>query len=321
MIKTTRIYDWVRLLLCNMIWGSQFVVYKVVQRQVGPVFAVLFPITFATVLLFPIVRRERRRTAKPGGSSVPVKDILQFILIGACGVVPAQLFVAWGVRYSLASNAALMALGLPIFTAIIAYFILGERMTAVRWWSFALAIAGVAECSGIRWGEVNLTGSKYLLGNFMFFISMNCSAFYNTYSKRLLRRYSPLEVLFRSYCVVVIVMLPIALLTEPQTFRNLSNFTPAVWAGFFVLAVCSYFLAMLMYLSVLTRLDATQAGLASYLMPFFGLIAAFAVLHERLTKSMIFGGLLVLAGTLLVTLYEGKQKRQLAAGGAEGGTP
>jgi drug/metabolite transporter (DMT)-like permease len=298
-----------------MIWGTQFVVYKVVQRQAGPVFAALFPISIATFLLIPIVLRERRQTVHLGGSPAPGKDILHFILIGVFGQVLTQLFVAWGVRLTLASNAALLALGLPIFTAIMAYIFLGERMTPVRWWSFALAIAGVVECSGIHWGEVNLAGSKYLIGNLMFLIAMNASAFYNTYSKRLLRRHSPLEVLFKSYCVVVVVMLPIAILTEPQTFRNVPNFTASVWLGFFLLAVFQYFLAMLMFLSVLTRLDATQAGLSNYLISFFGLITAFIVLHERLTKFMIFGGLLVLASTLLVTIYEGKQKSRPAASG------
>jgi drug/metabolite transporter (DMT)-like permease len=185
------------LLVCNMILGSQFVIYKVISRQAGPVFAALSPITIATLLLIPIVSRKRRKTAAPDGSFTPRKDIFRFILVGVFGQVAAQLFVAWGVRFTLASNAALLALGLPIFTAIMAYLLLGERMTPVRWWSFALAIAGIMECSGIRWGEVNLTGSKYLVGNLMFFCAINASASYNTYSKKLLRRYSPLEVLFR----------------------------------------------------------------------------------------------------------------------------
>lgn len=195
--NTNRLYDWGMLLVCNMILGSQFVIYKVISRQAGPVFAALFPITIATLLLIPIVSRKRRKTAAPDGSFTPRKDIFRFILVGVFGQVAAQLFVAWGVRFTLASNAALLALGLPIFTAIMAYLLPGERMTPVRWWSFALAIAGIMECSGIRWGEVNLTGSKYLVGNLMFFCAINASASYNTYSKKLLRRYSPLEVLFR----------------------------------------------------------------------------------------------------------------------------
>jgi drug/metabolite transporter (DMT)-like permease len=139
---------------------------------------------------------------------------------------------------------------------------------------------------------------------------MNASAFYNTYSKRLLRVYSPLEVLFRSYCVAVAVMLPIAILSEPQTFAGIVHFTPVMWLCLFILGFFQYFLAMLAFLSVLTRLDATQAGLSNYLIPFFGLITAFVVLHEHLTIPMIFGGSLVLASTLLVTIYEGRGRLQ-----------
>jgi drug/metabolite transporter (DMT)-like permease len=43
------------------------------------------------------------------------------------------------------------------------------------------------------------------------------------------------------------------------------------------------------------------------------------VLHERLTKFMVFGGLLVLASTLLVTIYEGRQKLQPARTAPPGG--
>jgi drug/metabolite transporter (DMT)-like permease len=305
-----RLYDWGMLLFCNMVWGSQFVVYKIVQRQAGPVFAALFPITIATFLLAPIVLRERRKmTASVEQPKMP-HAFWQFVLIGVAGQVITQTFVAWGVRYTLASNAALLGLGLPIFTAIMAYLLLGERMTTVRWWGFALALAGVIECSGFSWRQVNLTSSKYLAGNLLFFLAMNASAFYNTYSKRLMRVYSPLEVLFRSYAVVVVVMLPIAILTEPHTFWNIPHFTPVVWLCFFILAFFQYFLAMLAFLNVLTRLDATQAGLSNYLISFFGLITAFIVLHERVTKFMVFGGLLVLASTLLVTIEEGRHRLQ-----------
>jgi drug/metabolite transporter (DMT)-like permease len=99
--NTHRLSDWGMLLLCNLIWGSQFVVYKVVQRQAGPVFAALFPITIATLLLAPMVRRERQQAAKSANTPRPRRDVFQFILIGVFGQVVAQLFVAWGVRYTL----------------------------------------------------------------------------------------------------------------------------------------------------------------------------------------------------------------------------
>src|SRR5262245_46157453 len=307
-METSRLRDWGLLLACNLIWASQFVMVKLVQEQMGPVFATFFPMTLATVLLIPIVRRERRENPAGPSDPMPKKDVLEFILIGVLGQVVAQLFITWGVRLSLASNAALLMLALPVSTAIMAYCFLGERMTAVRWISFALAIGGVLECSGIDWKELNLTSGQYLLGNLMIFLSVNGSAFYNAYSKKLLSRYSPLQVLLYSYYAVFVFLFPITLKAEPQGFHNLPQFTPVVWLGLIMLAFFQYFLSMVLFLNVLTRLDATQAALSNYLIPFFGVIIAALVLHEKLTLFMIFGGLLVLASTLLVTVYEERQR-------------
>src|SRR5215831_3021963 len=202
MFSTAHLRDWGYLLLCNLIWASQFVMVKLVQEQMGPVFATFFPMTLATVLLIPIVRRERRENPVGPSAPMPKKDVLEFVLIGVLGQVVAQLFITWGVRLSLASNAALLMLALPVSTAIMAYCFLEERMSPIRWLSFALAIAGVLECSGVHWKELNLTSSGYLVGNLLIFLSVNGSAFYNAYSKKLLGTFSPLEVLLYSYYAV-----------------------------------------------------------------------------------------------------------------------
>lgn len=305
--SSQRVRDWLLLLACNFIWASQFVMVKIVQQEMGPVSATFFPMILATLVLIPIVELERRN-ARAKKASIPRRDIFEFLLIGVLGQVVAQLFITWGVRYSLASNAALLMLALPVSTAVMAYIFLKERMTRVRWISFALAIAGVIECSGVDWKQLNLASPRFLLGNLLIFASVNGSAFYNVYSKKMLTRYTPLQVLLYSYYAVFVVLLPITAYSEPEGFRNLLHFSGAVWIGLLALAFFQYCLSMVLFLNVLTRLDATQASLSNYLIPFFGIIIAAVVLHERLTKYMVLGGLLVLASTLLVTVYEERQR-------------
>jgi drug/metabolite transporter (DMT)-like permease len=309
-LKTLRLWDWTLLVVCNLIWATQFVMLKVVQVQMGPVSATFFPMAIATACLVPVVWWQRRKS--PEKSKVSGSDLWQFLLIGVLGQVVAQLFVTWGVRYSLASNAALLMLALPVVTAIMAYFLLGETMSVIRWISFALAIAGVLECSGIDWHSLNLTSTEYLLGNFLILASVGGSAFYNVYSKKLLTGFTPLEVLLYSYYAVIAVLLPITLRLEPDGFRMLLHLTNTAWAGVAALALLQYFASMVIFLTVLTRLDATQASLSNYMIPFFGLVVAAITLHERLTGYMILGGLLVLASTLLTTLYDEHHQRKLA---------
>jgi drug/metabolite transporter (DMT)-like permease len=117
-------------------------------------------------------------------------------------------------------------------------------------------------------------------------------------------------VLLYSYYAVFAFMLPITLYSEGETFLRIPEFTPVVWAGLAILALLQYSLSMVIFLTVLSRLDATQAALCNYLIPFFGLIIAAVALNERLTLPMIAGGLLVLASTFLITVYEERRRKR-----------
>ena len=127
-----------------------------------------------------------------------------------------------------------------------------------------------------------------------------------------MRRYSPLQVLLYSYYAVFAILLPITVYTEPQGFANLPHYSTTVWLGLVMLAILQYFLSTVIFLNVLTRLDATQAAVSNDLIPFFGVVMAAIVLHERLTRFIIVGGILVLASTLLVTVYEEHQREREA---------
>jgi len=297
-----KIVDWLMLLSCNLMWASQFVMVKLVQEQMGPLFAVTFPIALATLMLIPLVLREKKVKATR-------RDIRDFILLGLAGQLVAQLFITWGVRLAPASNAALLALIMPVSTAVMAHFLLGEHMNRVRWISFGLALLGVLACSGVDWKSLDF-GRSYLVGNILIFFSVLGSAFYNAYSKSVLERHSPLQVLLYSYYALLAVLLPITLAAEPAGFANLRHYSGTVWIGLAILAVFQYFLSMVIFLNVLTRLQATQAALSNYLIPFFGLVIAAIVLHERLTGFMIAGGLLALASTLLITVWDTASKTQ-----------
>jgi len=310
----SRLRDWILLILCNLIWASQFVLAKLVQEKMGPIFATLLPMALATVCLIPLVHRQqsRRSEVHPIGTA----DLVRFAVIGVFGQVLAQLGVTWGVRLAPASNAALLSLTLPIATAVIAYLVLSERMTTVRWISFGLAVAGVLQCSGIDWNDLRFSSGGVLAGNSLIMVGVLGSAFYNVYGKKLLHRYSPLEVLLYSYYAVLLCLVPLTLYLEPESLHIVGLFGPKVWLGVLLLAALQYFLSMILFLTVLTRLDAAQAGLSNYLIPVFGVVIAAIVLGERLTTRMAIGGLVVLGSTLLITVYEEHYVPRMAAAAA-----
>ncbi len=296
--------SWFFLFSCNLMWALQFTCVKLVQDQVGSLFTVWGPMTLSTVMLYPLVRAERRHDRGPDRRRW--QDVFAYFLMAAVAVFPAQVLVTWGTRMSLASNAALIALSAPISMAIMAVLILGERMSAGRWISFGLAILGVLLCSISDLRHIDF-GKGYWAGNLLIFLGTTGSGFYNTYGKKMMERYTPMEMLFYTYLAMFVIMTPLTLAREPDVFRRIPHFTTQTWVGLILLTFFHNFLSMVLFLKALKKLDAIQAALSIYLVTFFGVPIAALWLGERLTLAAIAGGILVLASTLLIMFWEQKR--------------
>ena len=302
--------SWFFLFSCNLMWALQFTCVKLVQDQVGALFTVWGPITLSTLMLYPLVRAERRPDSAPDERRW--KDAWSYLLLAALGVFPAQVLTTWGTRLSLASNAALISLSIPISMAIMATLILGERMTATRWVSFGLAIGGVFLCSSSDLRHMDFS-KTYWAGNFLVFLGTLGSSFINTYGKKMMERYTPMQMLFYMYVASVVILTPLVLVQEPEVFRRIPQFTGQTWIGMILLTFFHNFLSMVLFLKALKKLDAIQAALSIYLVTFFGVPIAAIWLGERLTLAGIAGGVLVLGSTLLITLREQKMSAPNAA--------
>jgi drug/metabolite transporter (DMT)-like permease len=257
--------------------------------------------TLATLMLYPMVRREKRSDTEPNRRRA--SDIFFYFLMATLGVFPAQVWTTWGTRMSTASNAALIALTAPITMATLAAIILGERMTSLRWISFGFALFGVALCSVSDLRHMDFARG-YWTGNLLVFLGLTGSGFYNTYSKKMMERYTPMEMLFYTYLAMFFIMTPLVLIKERDVFARIPHFTAHTWAGMVLLIFFHNFLSMVLWLKALKKLDAIQAALSNYLITFFGVPIAAVWLGERLTWAGVVGGILVLGSTLLITQWE-----------------
>lgn len=306
------------LVLVNALWAAQYAAYKTATVAMGPITVSAWTFLIAAIVLSPFLLRERAwslpRSSSPGKSKlVPSyprrsawarQDITGFIVIGVFGLIPASAFLAWGTMRSTASNAAILYLTIPIITAVLASLILGEKMTRIRWLSLFIALCGVLILSDIDWRHLDLASGQYLFANLLVLLACFSSSFYNVFSKGLLRRFSPLEVLVFGYFIAVVVSLPLLFWVEPLTITQIRGYTGSVWLSVLVLSILSWGIAMVLWMFLLKRLDVSQASVSVYLLPFLGVLISAITLGEKITPTMIVGGLMTLAGTVLITTCE-----------------
>jgi len=308
--KRTPIQSFLVLVLVNLMWAFQFSGAKIATERLGPIAVALIPLTLSTALFAPLLRISRSNKPRPRWTPVVWRDLL---LASTLGIIPAQLGLTWGVQHSLASNASVLTLTIPVLTAMMAVLLLGERMTTVRWLAFALAIAGVLMVSDIDWKSVSIFRGTYLLGNVLILASCLGSAFYNTYTKKLLETFNPVELLVYSFLVTDIELALLMLVFERFPISALTSLGTSVWASLLTIAILSLSVSMLLYFWVIEKIDVTQASLSIYLLPVFGVLLSTVVVRERITAQLVFGGLLVFVGTFLVTVYEERKRMRNAA--------
>ena len=289
--------SWTLLFACNLMWSLQFTCIKLVQDQVGKYFTVWGPLLLSTFCLTPFVLRQTR-IKKTGWTELRI-----FIPLAMLGAFPAQVLMTWGTQYTLASNAAILTLALPVITAFFAFIFLKEKMNPARWVSFIIAIVGVILCSAEDIHKLDFS-THYSIGNMLIFLAILSNAFYNTGCKKISERYSAIEMVFFTYVVMIVLLTPLVFYYESEVFYNIPHFSQQTWIGLVLLTVFHNFLSMILFFVALKMLDAIQVALSNYLITFFAIPIAAIWLDESLRLWAVVGGVLVLTSTLIITVWE-----------------
>jgi drug/metabolite transporter (DMT)-like permease len=153
-------------------------------------------------------------------------------------------------------------------------------------------------------------GSKLLAGNLVIFLAGAGSAFYNAFGKKLLARFSEIEVLIYGYIFACVLCGALSTFFGSRPFYRVTGYPFSVWIGILVLGGLSWGLAMALWMWVLNRLDLSQISSSVYLLSFFGVVLSAITLHEKLTATQIFGGLIVLSATYLTSTFEERRRTE-----------
>ncbi len=288
--------------LTNLIWSAQGTAVKFLDGRLGPIAIAFLPFYVTTLLLIPLLIRSRRANA--AASPISLSDWRSFAIAGIGGQLLAQLGMTWGISISLASNAAILNLLIPVITAVLASMMLKERMTALRWLSLFIGLAGVVLLSMEDLRQSSLGQMKYLAGNLLIFGGCLGSSFYNVYCKGLLQKFQEVEILIASYIFASIATVPLLVWVEPFHWSSLLAFDWKAWAAFAFLALLMYGASMLLFFHVLQHMDVTIASMSLYMIPVFGVGLAATFLGEHLSGVALAGAAVVLLSTILVMKYD-----------------
>jgi drug/metabolite transporter (DMT)-like permease len=303
--SSQKMIDWSLVIIINFMWATQVPVIRVIGDKLGPVTVAFIPMIVSTIIFLPLLWIEnKKRNVKMYWRW---KDIKYFIWPGLIGVFLMQYAYTLGSRLTLAANAGIITLTIPVIVAIFASLLLKEKLNIVRIISFMLAIGGVLLTSLSDISGADFKQSQYLGGNLIFLFACCCCGFYNTYCKMLVdKKFTELQILVYSSLVGSIASIPLLIWAEPFHYTTFIRSGTVALLSMVELSVIVYGVSMLLFFYVLKRMDVTQAILGNYLLPFFIAILGILLLNEKITWLMLLGGVIIIISTLMVTVYENK---------------
>lgn len=274
------------LILLGALWGASFLFMRVAAPAFGPVALIAVRVGLAALLLAPVLMwRGQQGVARKHWRAIAAVGI-------ANSAVPFVLF-AYSTLTLTAGMAAILNATAPMWTALIAWWWLGDRLPRARIAGLLIGMAGVVVLVSDRIG-VRGDGQAALLAIGAGLGATLCYGMAANLTRRFLVGVPALAITTGSLVAATIALAPFALMAWPATPPAASD-----WAAAMALGVLCTALAYLLYFRLIARVGATGAISVTFLIPLFAVVWGAVFLGEGLSASMIVGGLVVLAGTAL----------------------
>jgi drug/metabolite transporter (DMT)-like permease len=279
-------------LVAVVFWGLSFVATKAALREVSPptLIAVRFALGVALLLILLARRGERPWPPRDAWAGLA--------LMGFVGVLVHQGLQAVGLTLTTAAKTGWLIGLTPVWSAVLAALVLRERFDAAKAGGLALGFAGatLVVTGGRSLGEVLALPATR--GDLLILASTLNWAVYTVLGHGLLRRLGALQATAGALTFGWLMVLP--WFAARQGWRELTGLSPTAWAAIAFLGIACSGLGYLFWYGALEHVEASQVASLLYLEPLITLAAAVWLLGEPVRVTTVAGGLVLLAGVLIV---------------------
>jgi len=275
------------LIILGAIWGSSFMFMKLLAPVFGPILTASLRLLIGAAVLAIYFRVK-------GVKLSLLKNIKMYLILGPISLgIPYFLFSVAALNVPSGVSAILNTTA-PMFTAILTFFILNEKMKVYNVFGLMIATGGVAM---VMSNTITGFNSGAVLGVLCVLAASMLYAISGVIIKTKTTHIDSNSLAFGNQLIGGLSLLPFVILYPVTGIINLKVVLTLLTFGVFGSGV-----AMVIYFYLMKQVGPVKTLTVTYLFPIFGLFFGYVFLHEKLSSGFFFGGALILIGIILVNL-------------------
>ncbi len=220
------------------------------------------------------------------------RDMPAFLILGVLSVTIYQLLFIGSVGRVTSGAAAMIVCLAPVFSALLAYVLLKEKLQKIAWVGIVVSFFGVTIIS------LSKGTQGELIGYLMMMVAVLSISIYFVYQKRFFTRYTPLAI--TAYTCFTGTLPFIYLI--PQTLEAALQAPPSALLSIGIMGIFSSGIAFVLWAYALSKLPAGSVTSFLFLQPIFVIIIAWFWLNEIPPAQSFYGGAFILLGVAFILL-------------------
>ena len=207
-----------------------------------------------------------------------------------------QLAFVLGMERTTAGNTALLLSSMPMWTAVLSYAFLAERLPKSTWVGLAVTFVGTLIVT-TQSGSVSLS-REYILGNLLILLAALTWASGTVLSRSLLTAMSPLQLAFWSNLLTTPVHLLIAMHNIPSQWGiaiSMPTVLSILYSGIFSTGI-----AYATWHVGVRQLGGSHAAVYQNVVTLVAVLGGWIFLREQPMLAQVIGGVLIVAGLFIM---------------------
>ena len=285
------------MVMVAVFWGVNMPIMKSALNQIDASIFNALRLTLSAVVLGLIVWFQKIPVIDRRPDAHPLSRQLAYVLLFSLmsGFIYQVLFVQ-GINYTSAVNTALIITSIPVWIAILAAFLLKEKLSPLAWVGLAVAVTGTFLVTLSK--AKSESGDWPLLGNALVCAAAFSWALSSVWSRPMMRNLSPIALAFLGVALAVPAHWIVARNSLHQIQTVVSD--PVLLATIIYSGVCSTGLAYAMWNFGIRILGASHASAFQNLVPLIAIFASWLLLSEYPMVIQLCGGGLIIGGLVVM---------------------